>query len=104
MEINLEKISRIEVINHAKNTYSVGRLLTLYKELEDFDSLEIARQEAMKSTRPAAIICRTTKGNGWGGMQDTVDCHYLPISAKDRQSFVDSLVSGSERSSQPSPP
>jgi transketolase len=70
----------------------------------DFDSLEIARQEAMKSTRPAAIICRTTKGNGWGGMQDTVDCHYLPISAKDRQSFVDSLVSGSERSSQPSPP
>jgi hypothetical protein len=45
MEINLEKISRIEVINHAKNIYSVGRLLTLYKELEDFDSLEISIQD-----------------------------------------------------------
>lgn len=45
MEINLEKISRIEVINHAKNNYSIGRILTLYKELEEFDSIEISIQD-----------------------------------------------------------
>jgi hypothetical protein len=45
MEIDLEKISRIEVINHAKNRYSFGRILTLYKETEDFDSIEISIQD-----------------------------------------------------------
>jgi len=45
MEINLEKISRIEVINHAKNSYSFGRIITLYKESEDFDSIEISIQD-----------------------------------------------------------
>ena len=45
MEIDLEKISRIEVINHAKNRYSIGRILTLYKEIEDFDSIEISIQD-----------------------------------------------------------
>jgi hypothetical protein len=45
MEIDLKKISRIEVINHAKNRYSIGRLLTLYKESEDFDSIEISIQD-----------------------------------------------------------
>lgn len=45
MEVNLEKISRIEVINHANNRYSFGRILTLYKELEEFDSIEISIQD-----------------------------------------------------------
>jgi hypothetical protein len=45
MEIDLEKISRIEVINHAKNRYPIGRILTLYKESEDFDSIEISIQD-----------------------------------------------------------
>lgn len=44
-DTDLEKISRIEVINHAKNRYSFGRLLTLYKESEDFDSIEISIQD-----------------------------------------------------------
>jgi hypothetical protein len=35
----------IEVINHAKNRYSFGRILTLYKESEDFDSIEISIQD-----------------------------------------------------------
>lgn len=45
MEVNLEKISRIEVINHASNRYSIGRILTLYRELEEFDSIEISIQD-----------------------------------------------------------
>jgi hypothetical protein len=60
MEIDLEKISRIEVINHAKNTYSVGRLLTLYKELEDFDSLEISIQD---DGRTMKIFINSNKEN-----------------------------------------
>jgi hypothetical protein len=60
MEIDLEKISRIEVINHAKNRYSVGRLLTLYKELEDFDSLEISVQD---DGRTMKIFINSNKEN-----------------------------------------
>lgn len=42
---DLEKISRLEVINHAKNRLPIGRVLTLYKELNDFDSIEISIQD-----------------------------------------------------------
>lgn len=42
---DLEKISRLEVINHAKNKLPIGRVLTLYKELKDFDSIEISIQD-----------------------------------------------------------
>jgi hypothetical protein len=44
-DFNLEKISRLEVINHAKNGLSIGRVITLYKELNDFDSIEISIQD-----------------------------------------------------------
>jgi transketolase len=69
----------------------------------DFDSLDGARQAASESTRPVAVICNTTKGNGWPGMQDTVDCHYMPISAKDYQSFMDSLAPRPETRIRPDP-
>lgn len=44
-KFNLEKINRLEVINHAKNRLPIGRVLTLYKELNDFDSIEISIQD-----------------------------------------------------------
>lgn len=44
-KLDLEKINRIEVINHAKNKLPIGRFLTLYKELGDFDSFEISIQD-----------------------------------------------------------
>lgn len=43
--MNTEKITRLEVINHAKNDKPIGRILTLYKELEDFDFLDINLQD-----------------------------------------------------------
>ena len=43
-EINEEKITRVEVINHAQNDLKIGRLLTLYKELNDFEDIEISIQ------------------------------------------------------------
>lgn len=49
--IDDSKITRIEVINHAKNDYSVGRMLTLYKELGDFDIAEISMQDGGKTMK-----------------------------------------------------
>ena len=43
--MNVEKITRLEVINHAKNDRPIGRILTLYKELNDFDFLDIDLQD-----------------------------------------------------------
>jgi hypothetical protein len=39
------KVTRLEIINHAKNDEPVGRLLTLYKELGDFNRVLIDYQD-----------------------------------------------------------
>jgi len=39
------EITRLEVINHAKNDMPIGRILTLYKELEDFNKIEVSYQD-----------------------------------------------------------
>lgn len=44
-QIDESKITRIEVINHADNDKPVGRLLTLYKELNDFHTVNISIQD-----------------------------------------------------------
>jgi hypothetical protein len=44
-EINEEIITRIEIINHAQNEMSIGRILTLHKELNDFESIEASVQD-----------------------------------------------------------
>ena len=45
------KITRLEVINHAKNDKPVGRILTLYKELGDFKSIELSYQDGGKTLK-----------------------------------------------------
>ena len=49
--MNVEKITRLEIINHAKNDRPIGRILTLYKELEDFDFLDIDIQDGGKTLK-----------------------------------------------------
>ena len=45
-EIDDSKITRIEVINHgSKKHHPIGRILTLYKELEHFKYVEIDMQD-----------------------------------------------------------
>ena len=44
-------ITRVEVINHAKNDKPIGRLLTLYKELGDFDSVELSFQDGGRTLK-----------------------------------------------------
>ena len=51
MEIDDTKINRIEVINHATNDHPIGRLLTLYQELGDFNGIEISLQDGGKTLK-----------------------------------------------------
>jgi len=51
MKIDVEKINRLEIINHAKNDKAVGRLLTLYKELGDFNGLDFSVQDDGKTLK-----------------------------------------------------
>ena len=49
--IDEEKITRLEIINHAKNDRQIGRLLTLHKSLGDFNSIEIQLQDGGKTLK-----------------------------------------------------
>lgn len=45
------EITRLEVINHAKNDHPIGRILTLYKELGDFTSIELSYQDGKRTLK-----------------------------------------------------
>ena len=45
------EITRLEIINHAKNDKPIGRLLTLYKELGDFNSIELSYQDGKRTLK-----------------------------------------------------
>jgi hypothetical protein len=51
LETKLEKVTRFEVINHAENDEPIGRLLTLYKELQDFNVVELSFQDGGKTLK-----------------------------------------------------
>ena len=44
-------INRFEVINHADNDETIGRLLTLHKSLGDFNTLELQLQDGGKTMK-----------------------------------------------------
>lgn len=46
-----EPVSRLEVINHATNDRGIGRLLTMHKELGDFQVLEVDYQDGGKTLK-----------------------------------------------------
>lgn len=59
--INTEEITRIEIINHAKNNHPIGRLITLYKSRGDFDIAEISMQDDNKTLK--IFLSQTPKEN-----------------------------------------
>lgn len=67
--MNAEKITRLEVINHAKNNKPIGRILTLYKGLKDFDFLDIDIQDGGKTlkifllSKEEELFCDKAKSN-----------------------------------------
>jgi len=46
--LNAGRVTRLEVINHANNKHKIGRILTLYKEMEDFEHIEVVFQDGGK--------------------------------------------------------
>ena len=50
-EVKKVEVTRLEVINHAKNDKSVGRILTMYKEMGDFNSVELAYQDGGRTLK-----------------------------------------------------
>ena len=48
---NEVQITRLEIINHAKNEKPIGRILTLYKELGDFEHIELSYQDGGRTLK-----------------------------------------------------
>jgi hypothetical protein len=44
-------VTRLEVINHASNSHAIGRLLTLYKSMGDFNEIELDYQDGGKTLK-----------------------------------------------------
>jgi transketolase len=66
----------------------------------DFASLLAARDECTRALgaggAPVAIIARTVKGHGLSFMQDTVDCHYQPMTGGQYEQALDELTRAHE--------
>lgn len=45
------EVNRFEVINHADNDKSIGRLLTMYKEMGDFQEIELSYQDGGRTIK-----------------------------------------------------
>ena len=45
------EVNRFEVINHADNDKSIGRLLTMYKEMGDFQEIELSYQDGGRTLK-----------------------------------------------------
>ena len=46
-----EKVTRFEVINHADNDWPIGRILTMYKEMENFQEIEVSYQDGGRTIK-----------------------------------------------------
>jgi len=56
----------------------------------DFESLAMAKKNwaSRPWERPTVIVARTTKGKGLGKLEDTVDCHYLPLTPESHEQVL----------------
>ena len=57
----------------------------------DFESLIACRKRVLAEKRPSVMICTTRKGNGWNRLENTVDSHYLPMTAQDYSDLISPL-------------
>ncbi|HTX98478.1 MAG TPA: transketolase [Bacteroidota bacterium] len=61
----------------------------------DFNALERAKAEcadvSASAGKPCVVICSTVKGHGVSYMEDTVDCHYLPMTEEQYHQAIDEL-------------
>ena len=50
-QLDLTNITRLEVINHASNEHPIGRILTMYKETEDFTVVDAEFQDGHRTLK-----------------------------------------------------
>ena len=51
MENEKVEVTRFEVINHADNDKPIGRILTMYKEMGDFNEIELSYQDGGRTLK-----------------------------------------------------
>jgi transketolase len=71
-----EDVMKLEPLDKKLEAFGFNVLIA---DGHDFISLGNAKDKALNSEMPAAIICNTTKGKGWKTYEDKVDCHYLAM-------------------------
>ena len=45
------EVTRFEVINHADNDRPIGRILTMYKSMEDFQEIQVQYQDGGRTLK-----------------------------------------------------
>ena len=45
------EVTRLEVINHADNDRPIGRILTMYKSMEDFQEIQVQYQDGGRTLK-----------------------------------------------------
>ena len=45
------EVTRLEVINHADNDKPIGRILTMYKSMEDFQEIQVQYQDGGRTLK-----------------------------------------------------
>jgi transketolase len=71
-----ENVMKLEPLDKKLEAFGFNVLIA---DGHDFESLESSQLAVRGSQKPCAIICNTTKGNGWKAYEDDVDCHYLAM-------------------------
>lgn len=78
-----EDTLRLEPLDKKLESFGFQAVIT---DGHDFDALKNAFAQ-YKNERPLAIICNTIKGRELT-LQDTVDCHYLPLTEEDYHKLI----------------
>jgi hypothetical protein len=45
------EVTRLEIINHAENDKPIGRILSMFKELNDFKEIEVQYQDGGRTIK-----------------------------------------------------
>jgi hypothetical protein len=46
-----KEVTRLEIINHAENDKPIGRILSMFKELNDFKEIEVQYQDGGRTIK-----------------------------------------------------
>jgi transketolase len=83
-----EKIMPLEPLADKLSAFGFDVIKINGHQFEEFSHAKAFFQE---SSKPVVIIAETQKGNGWEDMQDTLECHYLPMTSAQYETMLAKL-------------